>query len=138
MGRDQVFRATVYAMNTLLIKKGVYTSEEFEQLFCEHLVNFKRSFGQNGLSGCFFRSFSFQSLGSSSSVYIRKWRGPRSVRDFAPSTILLVGFRVHLPRPRLSGKHSIAWSPQKKRRDPPLGAAPSLCSAKKNYRANGR
>jgi hypothetical protein len=44
MGRDESFRATVYAMNTLLIKKGVYTSEEFVQLFCEHAINFKRSF----------------------------------------------------------------------------------------------
>jgi hypothetical protein len=44
MGRDEAFRATVYAMNTLLIKKGVYTSEEFERLFCEHATNFKRSF----------------------------------------------------------------------------------------------
>jgi hypothetical protein len=44
MGRDEAFRATVYAMNTLLIKKGVYTSEEFERLFCEHAINFKRSF----------------------------------------------------------------------------------------------
>jgi hypothetical protein len=31
-------------MNTLLIHKGVYTAEEFEKLFCEHAVNFKRSF----------------------------------------------------------------------------------------------
>ena len=44
MGRDEAFRATVYAMNTLLIKKGVYTTKEFEQLFCEHAINFKRSF----------------------------------------------------------------------------------------------
>jgi hypothetical protein len=44
MGRDEAFRATVYAMNTLLIKKGVYTTAEFEQLFCEHAINFKRSF----------------------------------------------------------------------------------------------
>ena len=27
--------ATVYAMNTLLIHKGVYTAEEFEHLFAE-------------------------------------------------------------------------------------------------------
>jgi hypothetical protein len=44
MGRDESFRATVYAMNTLLIKKGIYTSKEFEQLFCEHAINFKRNF----------------------------------------------------------------------------------------------
>ncbi len=33
--RDERFMATVYAMNTLLIHKGVYTAEEFEQLFTE-------------------------------------------------------------------------------------------------------
>jgi hypothetical protein len=44
MGRDESFRATVYAMNTLLLKKGVYTSKEFEQHFREHAINFKRSF----------------------------------------------------------------------------------------------
>jgi len=33
--RDDRFRATVYAMNTLLIHKGIYTQEEFEQLFVE-------------------------------------------------------------------------------------------------------
>jgi hypothetical protein len=49
MGKDEAFRATIYAMNTLLIKKGVYTAEEFEELFCEHAVNFKRTFcGKNG------------------------------------------------------------------------------------------
>jgi hypothetical protein len=44
MGKDEAFRATVYAMNTLLIEKGVYSPAEFEQLFCEHAINFKRSF----------------------------------------------------------------------------------------------
>jgi hypothetical protein len=44
MGRDESFRATVHAINTLLIKKGVYTSKEFEQLFCEHAINFNRNF----------------------------------------------------------------------------------------------
>jgi len=34
-GRDDRFKATVYAMNTLLIHKGVYTAEEFQQLFSE-------------------------------------------------------------------------------------------------------
>jgi len=33
--RDEGFMATVYAMNTLLIHKGIYTSEEFQQLFME-------------------------------------------------------------------------------------------------------
>ena len=33
--RDEGFKATVYAMNTLLIHKGVYTQEEFQTLFVE-------------------------------------------------------------------------------------------------------
>jgi hypothetical protein len=33
--RDEGFKATVYAMNTLLIHKGVYTQEEFQVLFVE-------------------------------------------------------------------------------------------------------
>lgn len=42
MGRDEAFRATVYAMNTLLIGKGIYKSDEFEKLFIEHAINFKK------------------------------------------------------------------------------------------------
>ena len=33
--RDEGFKATVYAMNTLLIHKGIYTHEEFQTLFVE-------------------------------------------------------------------------------------------------------
>ncbi len=33
--RDEGFKATVYAMNTLLIYKGIYTQEEFQTLFVE-------------------------------------------------------------------------------------------------------
>lgn len=33
--RDEGFMATVYAMNTLLIRKGVYTQEEFQSIFVE-------------------------------------------------------------------------------------------------------
>ena len=33
--RDQAFKATIYAMNTLLIHKGIYTQDEFQQLFTE-------------------------------------------------------------------------------------------------------
>jgi len=33
--RDEAFKATIYAMNTLLIGKGIYTREEFETLFVE-------------------------------------------------------------------------------------------------------
>jgi hypothetical protein len=35
VSRDERFMATVYAMNTLLIHKGVYTQGEFESLFTE-------------------------------------------------------------------------------------------------------
>ena len=31
--RDEGFKATVYAMNTLLIHKGIYTQDEFRALF---------------------------------------------------------------------------------------------------------
>jgi len=30
LSRDERFRATVYAMNTLLVQKGIYSPEEFE------------------------------------------------------------------------------------------------------------
>jgi hypothetical protein len=33
--RDERFMATIYAMNTLLIDKGIYTTEEFESIFIE-------------------------------------------------------------------------------------------------------
>jgi hypothetical protein len=33
--RDERFKATVYAMNTLLIQKGVYSAAEFEGRFVE-------------------------------------------------------------------------------------------------------
>ncbi len=33
--RDERFKATVSAMNTLLVQKGVYTQEEFEAYFCQ-------------------------------------------------------------------------------------------------------
>ena len=36
---DERFRATVYAMNTLLLQKGVYTADEFEHYFCQHAEN---------------------------------------------------------------------------------------------------
>lgn len=35
VSRDERFMATIYAMNTLLIHKGVYTQNEFETLFTE-------------------------------------------------------------------------------------------------------
>jgi hypothetical protein len=33
--RDESFKASVYAMNTLLIQKGVYTQAEFQVFFVE-------------------------------------------------------------------------------------------------------
>ncbi len=35
LSRNEAFKATIYAMNTLLIQKGVYTQKEFETLFAE-------------------------------------------------------------------------------------------------------
>ncbi len=35
LSRDERLKATVYAMNSLLIQKGVYAPEEFEQAFKE-------------------------------------------------------------------------------------------------------
>jgi hypothetical protein len=35
LSRDERFKATISAMNTLLIEKGVYTQEEFEAYFCQ-------------------------------------------------------------------------------------------------------
>ncbi len=40
--RDEDFMATVYAMNTLLIHKGVYTKAEFRQLFVEWMEKEER------------------------------------------------------------------------------------------------
>ena len=33
--RDEAFKATIYAMNSLLIHKGIYTQDKFQQLFVE-------------------------------------------------------------------------------------------------------
>ena len=38
LSRDDRFKATIYAMNTLLIHKGIYTQQEFQQLFVEWAV----------------------------------------------------------------------------------------------------
>ncbi len=34
LSREERFMATVAAMNSLLIQKGIYTAEEFDSLFC--------------------------------------------------------------------------------------------------------
>jgi len=48
LSRDDRFKATIYAMNTLLIHKGIYTQQEFQQLFVEWAIKeeSKRSPGQ--------------------------------------------------------------------------------------------
>jgi hypothetical protein len=33
--RDEAFKATLYAINTLLMHRGIYTQKEFEDLFME-------------------------------------------------------------------------------------------------------
>ncbi len=40
--RDERFMATVYAMNTLLIHKKIYTQKEFEGLFVEWMKKERR------------------------------------------------------------------------------------------------
>jgi hypothetical protein len=35
LSRDERFKGTVSAMNTLLIQKGIYTQQEFEFYFCQ-------------------------------------------------------------------------------------------------------
>ncbi len=40
--RDDNFKATIYAMNTLLLHKGIYTREEFQNLFVEWVTNQQR------------------------------------------------------------------------------------------------
>ena len=35
LSREDRFKATVSAMNTLLIQKGIYTQAEFEIYFCQ-------------------------------------------------------------------------------------------------------
>jgi hypothetical protein len=36
LSRDDRFRATIYAMNTLLVQKGIYAPEEFEFQFRQY------------------------------------------------------------------------------------------------------
>lgn len=40
--RDEAFKASLYAMNTLLIHKGIYSKEEFESLFVEWVAKEQR------------------------------------------------------------------------------------------------
>jgi TPP-dependent indolepyruvate ferredoxin oxidoreductase alpha subunit len=45
--REERFMATVYAMNTLLVHKGIYTQEEFERLFVEWTAKEQRKNAKN-------------------------------------------------------------------------------------------
>jgi hypothetical protein len=45
--REERFMATVYAMNTLLIHKGIYTQGEFEQLFAEWIKKEEKKKSRN-------------------------------------------------------------------------------------------
>jgi hypothetical protein len=46
--RDEAFKATVYAMNTLLIHKGIYTAKEYRQLFVEWVEKEERKKARQG------------------------------------------------------------------------------------------
>ena len=46
--RDEAFMATVYAMNTLLISKGIYTKQEYRQLFIEWVEKEERKKAREG------------------------------------------------------------------------------------------
>jgi hypothetical protein len=46
--RDDRFKATVYAMNSLLIHRGIYTRAEFEELYVEWVAKEIRKSGDNG------------------------------------------------------------------------------------------
>jgi hypothetical protein len=45
--RDEKFMATVYAMNSLLIHKGIYTADEFETAFLEWVNKEQRKKAQH-------------------------------------------------------------------------------------------
>jgi hypothetical protein len=42
LSRDERFKATVYATNTLLVEKGIYSPEEFEFHFRQWAQKFKK------------------------------------------------------------------------------------------------
>jgi hypothetical protein len=41
LSKEERFRATVYAMNTLLVQKGIYSPEEFEFQFRQFAKNLR-------------------------------------------------------------------------------------------------
>ena len=46
LSREESFKATVSAMNTLLIEKGIYTQKEFEEYFCQWATAEARKIGK--------------------------------------------------------------------------------------------
>jgi hypothetical protein len=46
LSRDERFQATVYAMNTLLVQKGIYSPEEFEYQFRQIARKYVDQFAQ--------------------------------------------------------------------------------------------
>jgi hypothetical protein len=48
--RDEGFKATVYAMNTLLMHKGIYTPEEYRALFVEWVEKEQRKKKRQAIS----------------------------------------------------------------------------------------
>ncbi len=50
LSEDEAFRATVYAMNTLLQEKRIYQVGEFEARFCQYAEGRKNSFGQKSMA----------------------------------------------------------------------------------------
>jgi len=42
LSRDERFKATVYAMNSLLVAKGIYSPEEFEFQYRQYAQNHRR------------------------------------------------------------------------------------------------
>jgi hypothetical protein len=50
VSRDEAFKATVYAMNTLLIHKRIYTAEEYRARFVEWVEKEERKSGAQGAS----------------------------------------------------------------------------------------
>jgi hypothetical protein len=42
LSRDERFKATVYAMNSLMVAKGIYSPEEFEFQFRQYAQNHRR------------------------------------------------------------------------------------------------
>jgi hypothetical protein len=49
--RDESFKATIYAMNSLLIHKGVYSREEFQARFVEWVEKEERKKSRDAAKG---------------------------------------------------------------------------------------